>query len=68
MTDYSFRAINPAAMIAWAAAIGVSFLSPSQGVFCVAPLNAILTAAVVYAAADRLISGPARLPAQESGR
>ena len=68
LTDHSFRAINPAAMIAWAAAIGVSFLSPLQGVFCVAPLNAILTAALVYAAADRLISGPARLPAQESGR
>ena len=68
LTDHSFRAINPAAMIAWAAAIGVSFLSPSQGVFCVAPLNAIVAAALVYAAADRLISGPARLPAQESGR
>ena len=68
LTDHSFRAINPAAMIAWAAAIGVSFLSPSQGVFCVAPLNAILTAAVVYAAADRLISGPARLPAREPDR
>jgi cytosine permease len=65
LADAPFRSVNVAAMIAWAVAIGVSSLSPSQGIFCVAPLNAIVAASLVYVAADRLISGPARLPARE---
>ena len=41
------------ALLAWALAIAVSAVSPQTGFFCIAPLNSIITAAVVYAAAER---------------
>ncbi|UTW11387.1 cytosine permease [Marinobacterium rhizophilum] len=41
-----FKRINWAAMAAWACAICVSVLSPDDGLFSIAPLNAILTAMV----------------------
>ncbi|MCC8195167.1 MAG: cytosine permease [Deltaproteobacteria bacterium] len=46
-----------AAMIAWAVAIAVSKLSPAEGVLCVAPLNSIITACVVYLIADAVLPG-----------
>ncbi|CAK7007253.1 MAG: Cytosine permease [Desulfovibrio sp.] len=49
--------LRPAAMIAWVVAIAISKLSPAEGIFCVAPLNAIIAAAIVYLLADKLISG-----------
>jgi cytosine permease len=65
LNDVSFRSVNWAAMIAWAAAIGVSSVSPARGVFCIAPLNAIIAAAVIYVAADRLFSGSVRVSDRE---
>ncbi|WP_432470436.1 cytosine permease [Amphritea sp. HPY] len=46
--DHQFKDINWAAMIAWVAAIAVSFASPDSGIFSVAPLNAIFTAIISY--------------------
>lgn len=46
--DHQFKDINWAAMIAWAAAIAISFASPDSGIFSVAPLNAIFTAMISY--------------------
>jgi len=46
--DHQFKDINWAAMIAWVAAIAVSFASPDSGIFSVAPLNAIFTAMISY--------------------
>ncbi len=46
--QHQFKDINWAAMIAWAAAIAVSFASPDNGLFSVAPLNAIVTAMIAY--------------------
>ena len=67
LEDYPFRSVNGAALIAWGVAIAASKLSPPVGVFSVAPLNAIVVAALVYAAADRLLHGPAPVPAEEPG-
>ncbi|SBW04563.1 cytosine transporter [uncultured delta proteobacterium] len=47
--------LRPAALVAWAAAIAVSKISPAEGFFCVAPLNSILTAVIVYLLADKLL-------------
>ena len=44
------------AMAAWVAAILVSKLSPAEGFFCVAPLNAIVAAAIIYLAADKAMA------------
>ena len=63
---YPFRRVNPAALGAWAGAVGVSALSPAEGLFSIAPLNAILTAALIYAAADRILSGPAESHPKEA--
>ena len=49
--------VRIAALVAWACALGVSKISPAEGFFCVAPLNAIITAAVVYLLADKIIPG-----------
>ena len=67
LEDYPFRSVNGAALIAWAVAIAASKLSPQAGFFCIAPLNAIVVAALVYVAADRLLHGPAQVPAEEPG-
>ena len=48
--------VRPAAMVAWAAAIAVSALSPAQGILCIAPLNSIITAALVYSIADKTMN------------
>ncbi|GAA5215200.1 cytosine permease [Corallincola platygyrae] len=47
-SQYHFKSINWAAMIAWALAITVSVLSPEQGILSIAPLNAIITAMVAH--------------------
>lgn len=47
-------AVNWRAMAAWAIAIAVSWLSPREGPFCIAPLNSIIAAAAVYAALEAL--------------
>lgn len=57
LADHSFRQINWASMIAWGCAIAVSKLSPKEGIFCIAPLNSIIAAAVVYVLADRVFYG-----------
>lgn len=46
--EYQFKDINWAAMIAWVGAIAVSFASPDNGIFSVAPLNGIFTAMISY--------------------
>ncbi len=53
--NYQFRDINWAAMIAWGLAIGVSVISPEEGVFSIAPLNAIITAMLAYVLLYRVI-------------
>lgn len=52
---YPFKNINWAAMIAWTVAIGVSVISPEDGLFSIAPLNAILTAIVAYVLIYRVV-------------
>jgi cytosine permease len=52
---HKFKEINWAAMLAWGLAIGVSVMSPSDGVFSIAPLNAIITAVVIYVPAYKVI-------------
>ncbi|MEH6561134.1 MAG: cytosine permease [Marinobacter sp.] len=52
---HKFKEINWAAMVAWALAIGVSVISPKDGVFSIAPLNAIIVAAVIYAPIYKMI-------------
>ena len=42
-------------MIAWAIAIGVSVISPAEGVLSVAPLNAIVVAMLSYIILHRVI-------------
>lgn len=49
------EALRTSAMIAWVAAVLVSRYSPAEGVFCVAPLNSIVAAAVVYLLVDKLM-------------
>ena len=49
--------LRVAALVAWVCALGVSKISPAEGFFCVAPLNSIVTAGVVYLIADKLIPG-----------
>lgn len=53
-THYPFKNVNWAALIAWAAAIGIAKLSGDWN-FGIAPLNSILTATAVFVVADRLI-------------
>lgn len=55
--QHTFKSINWAAMIAWAIAIGVSWISPETGILSIKPLNSILTAIVVYYVADRALAG-----------
>ena len=43
------------AMIAWALAIGVSRLSPAEGLFCVAPLNSIIAAGIIFLLCNKII-------------
>jgi len=43
-----FKEINWAAMVAWGLAIGASVISPEDGPLSIAPLNAIVVAAVTY--------------------
>ena len=52
--DRPVAPINWRAMTAWGVAIAVSWLSSREGVFCIAPLNSIIAAAVVYAALEAL--------------
>lgn len=52
---HDFKEVNWAAMVAWGVAIAVSFVSPDTGVFSVAPLNAILTAMIVYFLSYKII-------------
>tara|TARA_R110001583_G_scaffold60543_1_gene179787 strand:+ start:7169 stop:8470 length:1302 start_codon:yes stop_codon:yes gene_type:complete len=52
---HQFKEINWAAMVAWGLAIGVSVISPKDGIFSIAPLNAIIAAAVIYAVAYKII-------------
>ncbi len=64
------RPVRWSAMLAWAVAVAVSKASPEEGLLCIAPLNAIVTAALVYAGADgflcRRISCPAGGPDSRS--
>ena len=53
--DYSFKEVNWAALIAWGVAIGASTISPDDGPLSIAPLNAIVTAIIVYLIAYKLI-------------
>ena len=53
--DYGFKEINWAALIAWALAIGASIISPEDGPLSIAPLNAIITAIIVYAVVHKFI-------------
>jgi cytosine permease len=53
--DYNFKEFNWAAFVAWGLAIGASTISPADGVFSIAPLNAIITAIVVYAIAHKIM-------------
>jgi len=56
LTDkHQFKEINWAAMLAWGLAIGVSAVSPEDGPLSIAPLNAIIAAAVSYAVLYKLI-------------
>ena len=43
------------ALIAWAAGIAISWISPEEGIFCIAPLNATIAAGVAYLAVDRIV-------------
>lgn len=52
---YQFKKINWAAMIAWAIAISASLISPADGVFSVAPLNAIAVAMFSHVILYRII-------------
>lgn len=52
---HKFKEINWAAMVAWGLAIGVSVFSPKDGIFSIAPLNAIIAAAVIYALVYKVI-------------
>jgi cytosine permease len=52
---HKFKEINWAAMLAWGLAIGVSVISPKDGFFSIAPLNAIIAAAAFYAIAYKII-------------
>ncbi|MDR3074016.1 MAG: cytosine permease, partial [Deltaproteobacteria bacterium] len=54
---HPFEQLRLPALIAWGAALAASALSPASGPFCVAPLNSIVTALVVYVVADRLLAG-----------
>jgi cytosine permease len=49
--------LRVASLAAWAAAIAVSKFSPAEGFFCVAPLNSIITAGIVYLLLDKLLPG-----------
>jgi cytosine/uracil/thiamine/allantoin permease len=53
--QHAFKHINWAAMAAWASAICVSVISPADGIFSIAPLNAILTAMFAYVLFYKLI-------------
>jgi len=53
--NHSFKSINWSAIIAWVSAIGASKLSPADGLLSIAPLNAIITAIVVYVIASNLL-------------
>jgi cytosine permease len=53
--QHAFKHINWAAMAAWASAICVSVISPADGIFSIAPLNAILTAMLAYVLFYKLI-------------
>ncbi|MGI9287146.1 MAG: cytosine permease [Pseudomonadales bacterium] len=55
-SDYNFKEINWAALMAWCLAIGVSIISPEDGPFSIAPLNAIIAAIVVYSVAHKIMS------------
>lgn len=52
---HKFKEVNWAAMIAWGIAIAASLASPASGPFSIAPLNAIVTAFVVYSLASKLL-------------
>lgn len=52
---HHFKEINWAAMVAWGLAIGASVISPDDGVFSIAPLNAIIVAALAYMLLYRMI-------------
>jgi cytosine permease len=55
--EHQFKEVNWAAMIAWAVAIIVSKISPETGILSIAPLNSIITAAVIHVIADGVIYG-----------
>jgi cytosine permease len=57
MTEQQFKSVNWAAIVAWAIAIIISKISPTNGWLSIAPLNAILSAVIVYYFADILING-----------
>ncbi len=57
LNEHDFKEINWAAIIAWGVAITVSKLSPGTGLLSIAPLNAIITAALVHVFADKIIYG-----------
>ncbi len=52
--DYKFKSFNWSAIIAWVVAIAASKLSPAEGLLSIAPLNAIITAVVIYAIASKV--------------
>ncbi len=55
--EHVFKEISWAAMVAWAVAILTSVISPETGILSIAPLNAIITATIVYVIADKVIYG-----------
>ncbi|TCI01975.1 cytosine permease [Corallincola luteus] len=54
--SHDFRSVNWGAMIAWGLAIGASVISPAEGIFSIAPLNAILTAMIAHVVLCRLLN------------
>jgi cytosine permease len=54
-SQHQFKEINWAAMLAWGLAIGVSVISPKEGIFSVAPLNAIIAAIVIYVVTYKIL-------------
>ena len=49
-----FKRLHWPAMVAWVVALVASALSPESGMFCIAPLNSIITAMLVYVVMDRI--------------
>lgn len=48
-------AFSLAAMLSWGSAIAASKLSPAEGVLCIAPLNSIVVAIIVFVVADKVL-------------